>query len=218
MGLLNSRDDMWSQAELDFRKTFELNPSLSRPHADYAMTVLYPIGRLTEAERQVRVAIQLDPLSATLTNALNMILMSEHKYDEVLENCRSIFAANPDDHLVQQIYARALMQKGRVAEAIPILEKIGKGSESFLGYAYAKQGRRADAEQIAAQHKDWPWTQALVSAGLGDKEGTLAGLQGMAAIKDPRFGMYPQYPELALVLGDPRLTAMRKALDLPEIR
>jgi hypothetical protein len=40
----------------------------------------------------------------------------------------------------------------------------------------------------------------------------------MAAIKDSRFGMYPQYPELALVRGDPRITEMRKALGLPEIR
>jgi tetratricopeptide (TPR) repeat protein len=181
------------------------------------MTVLYPMGKLTEAERQARLAIQLDPLSVTLKNALNMILQCEGKYDEVLENSRSILAANPADGLAQQIYARALMQKGRVDEAVPILEKAGKGSESWLGYAYAKQGRRADAEQIATQHKDWPWTQAIVSAGLGDKEGTLAGLQGMAAIKDPRFGMYPQYPELALVRGDPRLTQMRKALGLPEI-
>jgi TolB-like protein/DNA-binding winged helix-turn-helix (wHTH) protein/Flp pilus assembly protein TadD len=217
MGLLNSRDSKWSQAESDFRKTFQLNPSLSRPHSDYAMTVLYPMGKLTEAERQVRMAIQLDPLSAPLNNALNMILLSERKYDEVLANCRPILAANPDDRFTMQIYARALMQKGRVAEAIPILENAGKGSESFLGYAYAKDGRRADAEQIAAQHKDWPWMQAIVSAGLGDKEGTLAGLQGMAAIKDSRFGMYPQYPELALVLGDPRLTEMRKALSLPAI-
>ncbi len=218
MGLLNSRDYLWSQAESDFRKTFELNPSLSRPHSDYAMSVLYPMGKLTEAERQLRVAIQLDPLTSTLTNALDMVLLSERKYDEVLENCRPILALNPDDNFTQQIYARALLQKGRVDEAVAILEKAGKGSESFLGYAYAKEGRRADAEQIAEQHKDWPWTQAIVSAGMGDKEGTLAGLQGMAAIKDSRFGMYPQYPELALVLGDPRLTEMRKALGLPEIR
>jgi TolB-like protein/DNA-binding winged helix-turn-helix (wHTH) protein/Flp pilus assembly protein TadD len=217
MGLLNSRDYMWSQAESDFRKTFELDPSLSRPHSDYAMTVLYPMGKLTEAERQVRLAIQLDPLSTTLANTLSLILLSERKYDEALENCLRILASNPDDHFTQQIYARALLQKGRVDEAVSIFENAGKGSESFLGYAYAKEGRRADAELIAAQHKDWPWTQALVSAGLGDKEGTLAGLQGMADIKDPRFGMYPQYPELALVRGDPRLTMMRKALGLPEI-
>jgi TolB-like protein/DNA-binding winged helix-turn-helix (wHTH) protein/Flp pilus assembly protein TadD len=216
-GLLSSRDNIWSQAESDFRKTFELNPSLAKPHVDYAMTVLYPVGELTQAERQLRLAIQLDPLSTSSTNALNMVLLSERKYDEVLENCRKILAANPDGRLARQIYARALMQKGRVAEAIPILENAGKGSESFLGYAYAKQGRRADAEQIATQHKDWPWTQAIVSAGLGDKEGTLAGLQGMAAIKDPRFGMYPLYPELDLIRGDPRLTEMRKALGLPAI-
>ena len=216
MGLLESRGFKWSQAESDFRKAFELNPSLARPHSDYAMTVLFPMGKLTEAERQARLAIQLDPLSTTWRSTLNMILQCEGKYDQVLENSRSILAANPADGLAQQIYARALMQKGRVDEAVPILEKAGKGSESWLGYAYAKQGRRADAEQIMAQHKDWPWAQAIVSAGLGDKEGTLAGLQGMAAIKDPRFGMYPQYPELSLVLGDPRLTVMRKALGLPE--
>jgi tetratricopeptide (TPR) repeat protein len=149
---------------------------------------------------------------------LNIVLLSEGKCDEVLESSHAILASNPNDGLAQQIYGRALMQKGRVDEAVPVLEKAGKGSESWLGYAYAKQGRRADAEQIASQHKDWPWTQAIVNAGLGDKEGTVAGLQGMAAIKDSRFGMYPQYPELALVRGDPRITEMRKALGLPEIR
>jgi TolB-like protein/Flp pilus assembly protein TadD len=218
MGILNSRDFKWNQAELDFRKTFELNPSLSRPHRDYAMTVLYPMGKLTEAERELRVAIQLDPLSIKLAYPLNMVLLSEGKCDEVLESSHAILALNPNDGIAQQLYGRALMQKGRVDEAVPVLEKAGKGSESWLGYAYAKEGRRADAERIASQHKDWPWTQAIVNAGLGDKEGTVAGLQGMAAIKDSRFGMYPQYPELALVRGDPRITEMRKALGLPEIR
>jgi TolB-like protein/DNA-binding winged helix-turn-helix (wHTH) protein/Flp pilus assembly protein TadD len=218
MGLLNSRDFMWSQADSNFRRAFELNPSLARPHSDYAMTVLFPMGKLTEAERQARLAIQLDPLSVTWKNALNMILQCEGKYDEVLENSHSILASNPGDGLVQQIYARALMQKGRFDEAVPILEKAGKGNESWLGYGYAKQGRRADAEQIATQHKDWPWTQAIVSAGLGDKEGTIAGLKGMAAIKDPRFGMYPQYPELDLVRRDSRITEMRKTVGLPDIR
>jgi tetratricopeptide (TPR) repeat protein len=156
MGLLNSRDNAWNQAELNFHKTFGLNPSLARPHVDYAMTVLYPMGNLKDAERQIRVAIQLDPLSTTSMNALDMILLSERKFDDVLENCRSILTSNPDDRLAQQAYARALMGKGRVDEAVPVLEKAGKGSESWLGYAYAKQGRRADAEQIATQHKDWP--------------------------------------------------------------
>lgn len=218
MGLLDSRDFKWIQAESDFRKTFELNPSLSRPHADYAMTVLYPMARLAEADRELRVAIQLDPLTMRLRFLLNMVLMSEGKYDEVLSNCRAVLASNPDDRITPQIYGRVLMQKGRLDEAVPVLEKAGKGSESWLGYAYAKAGRRADAEQIMAQHKDWPWTQTLVSAGLGDKDGTVAGLQGMAASKDPRFGMYPQYPELALVRGDPRITSMRKAQGLPELR
>jgi TolB-like protein/DNA-binding winged helix-turn-helix (wHTH) protein len=218
MAVLKSRDYAWGQAEADFQKTFQLNPSLFSPHSDYAMTVLYPMGKLKEAEREVRVAMQLDPLSTKLTNPLDMILMSEQRYDEVIANCRAILTSNPNDRFAQQIYARALMQKGRVGEAIPILEAVGKGSESFLGYAYAIEGRRAEAEQIAAQHKDWPWAQAIINAGLGDKERAVAGLQGMAAMKDSRFGSYPTYPEFAFVRSDPRITEMRKALGLAELR
>jgi hypothetical protein len=84
-----------------------------------------------------------------------------------------------------------------------------------LGFAYAKAGRRAEAEQVAARYPDWPWAQALVSAGLGDKNGAFAGLEKMAAIKDPRVSIYPTSPEFALLRGDSRLKEFRQKLGLP---
>jgi hypothetical protein len=60
--------------------------------------------------------------------------------------------------------------------------------------------------------------QALVYAGLGDKDKALDGLRKMAANKDPRSGFYPLYPEFAFLRGGPRLNEIRKGLGLPEVR
>lgn len=218
MGLIDSRDHNWGEAERAFRRSIELNPNLSRPREDFATWVLTPLGRLDESERELRTAIELDPLSLTAMNSLDFLLVIAGRYDEVLSNSRRILASDPENYAAKQLSARAWVQKGDLQEGIATLEKLGKGSPSFLGYAYAKAGRRTDAERIAAQYQDWPWVQALVYAGLGDKDKVLDGLREMAANKDPRSGFYPLYPEFAFLRGDPRLNEMRKELGLPEVR
>ena len=89
------------------------------------------------------------------------------------------------------------------------------GGPGFLGFAYAKAGRRTEAEQVAARYPDWPWVEALVYGGLGDKDRAFEGLERMAAIHDPRVAIYLTYPELALLRGDPRLSEFRRKLGLP---
>jgi TolB-like protein len=217
MGLIHTRDQAWKQAEEDFQQTFRLKPSLSAPHRDYAITVLFPLGRMKEAEQELHTAIDLDPLLVTFINTLDQILLSDRRFDEVLENSRRVLSSDPNDFPAQQHYARALIQKGKLDEGIAILEKLGKGTESFLGYAYAKAGRRADAERIVAEHTEMPWVQAIVNGGLGNKDQAMEGLEKMDAIMDPRFGLYPYYPELALLRGEPRLNEMRRKAGLPEI-
>ena len=218
MGLVHSRELAWEQAEKDFRQTFQLNSNLSLSHRDYAFWVLFPLGRLQEAEQELYVAAKLDPLSTSIIHARSLVLLAELRYDEVLESCRRVSRVAPNDYYAQQIYARALTQKGRLDEGIAILEKLGKGSEGFLGYAYAKAGRRADAEQIGAQHTHMPWIEALAYAGLEDKEKAIDGLEKMAAIGDPRVGLYARSPEFAFLRGEPRFTELLKSQGLPDRR
>jgi hypothetical protein len=89
-------------------------------------------------------------------------------------------------------------------------------TQGFLGYAYARSGRREDAEKLAATLTASPFHQALVFAGLGDKERTLEALDRMTALGALRLGRTLYYAELALVRGDPRLNALRKKAGLPE--
>ena len=218
MGLVHSRELAWQQAEDDFRQAFRLNPNLPRPHEDLAMWVLFPEGRLTEAEQELRSAIKLDPLNPKTVDPLNIVLLSERRYDEVIATCRKNLGLNSKDPYLRQLLGRSLVLKGDYSNGTPILEQLGRGSEQFLGYAYAKQGRRAEAQQIITAHPELPWVQALVAGGLGDRNQAIAGLERMAAIKDPRFGFYPQFPELSDIRGDARLNQARANEGLPAIR
>jgi tetratricopeptide (TPR) repeat protein len=129
-----------------------------------------------------------------------------------------IILTHPDDNAAEQLYARALLQKGRLNEATAIFEKqdqAGTGSPGFLGYAYAMAGRRDEAEKVAGKYPEWPWVHVFVYAGLGDKDRTVKALEKMAAMHDPRVGAYLTYPELALLRWDPRLTELRQTLSVP---
>lgn len=217
MGLVNSRDRNWGEAEKAFRRAIQLNPNFSRPREDFALWVLTPLGRLDEAERELRTALELDPLSLRVLNWLDFVLVIANRDDEVLANSQRILSADPDNSYAQQLSGRAWVQKGNLEQGIAIFEKSGE-SESFLGYAYAKAGRRAEAERIAARHRNWPWLQALVYAGLGDKDKAIEGLRNMEASRDPRAGIYLLFPEFAVLRGDQRLNEIRRALGLPELQ
>jgi len=220
MGLVYARDQNWQDSERSFRRSIELNASLSESRRDFAMWVLLPLGRMEEAVRESRKAVELDPLSAQAQNSLDNVLVSAGRYDEVIENCRRALLANPNDNIAEQLYARALMQKGRLNEATAIFEKqeqAGTSSPGFLGYAYAMAGRRADAEKVGAKYPAWPWVQVFVYAGLNDKDRAFQALEEMAATHDPRVGNYLTYPELALLRGDHRLTEFRQRLGMPAV-
>jgi serine/threonine protein kinase len=214
IGLVYSRDYAWEEAEKAFRRAIQLDPNLSRTRVEFADAVLFPLGRLEEALRELRTALELDPLSADVHIHIDFVLISAGRYDEVLDNCRRFLATDPNDAFLDELgCGRAVLQKGRLDEAIAIFKK--SDAPAFLGYAYAKAGRRAEAEQVASGYPSWPWVQALVYAGLGDKDRAFEGLEGMAAIRDPRVSVYLTYPEFSLLRGDPRLSEFRRKLRLP---
>jgi hypothetical protein len=61
-----------------------------------------------------------------------------------------------------------------------------------------------------------PFQQALIFAGLGNKERTLNAIERMAAFGPVRLGRDLTYPEFALARGDPQVKALRKKVGLPE--
>ena len=85
-----------------------------------------------------------------------------------------------------------------------------------LGVAYAKAGRRHDAERIASMLPRLA-SKAQIYAALGDKDRTLALLNQMAPMGPARIGRdFLISPNFVFLRGDSRLTALRKNVGLPE--
>jgi len=214
LGLVYARDGQWAQSENSFRRAIQLNPNRSTTYNHFALWFLNVLGRTEEALRYLRLAEKADPLSPEVHQGLALALLSNSQYDEAARYSLKL----PADHTFKKIgLARARLGQGRFNEAIDLLDddppRINGG---FLGYAYAQSGRREEAEKLAASLAASPFQQALIFAGLGDKDRTLEALDRMTALGALRVGRTLYYPELALVRGDPRLKALRKKVGLPE--
>ena len=87
-------------------------------------------------------------------------------------------------------------------------------NRGYLGYAYARSGRREEAQELALGLP--PIQQSVIFAGLGDQERALEDLDRMAVVGPVRMGSILSLPGLALLRGDPLLKALRKKVGLPE--
>jgi TolB-like protein/tetratricopeptide (TPR) repeat protein len=218
MGHVHAFDHEWAQAEASFRRALQLNPTLTTVYTDFVLSTLLPEGKLDEAMRVLETAIHADPLSLDVRRVLAHVQINAGLYDRAIENCDRVLAIDPTFPVVAGLRVRALMQKGRVSEAIAWMERQGAaGAEGYLGYAYAVSGRRAEAEALAARNHDFPQRQAMIYAGLGDRDHAFEALERLAAINPRRTGAYLTRPELASLRGDPRLAALRTKLGLPAL-
>jgi TolB-like protein/DNA-binding winged helix-turn-helix (wHTH) protein/Flp pilus assembly protein TadD len=223
LGVAFARDGQWEQSEKSFRRAIELNPNGSDTYIQYFFFLLAPLGRNEEALQGMRVAEKADPLSPAVHDFLARSLISVGQYSKAADYCMKLPAEYP---YKQMILARAWLAEGRTGEAIQILvndqtlrqarSKIAWPQErGLLGYAYARSGRREEAEKMASASQ-YANEQALIFAGLGDKDRTLEALDRMAARGALRVGQWLNFPELAFLRGDPRVKALRKKVGLPE--
>jgi serine/threonine-protein kinase len=211
LAMAYARDGQWEQSEKSFRHAIELDPSRSASYDVFAMYLLLVVGRSEEALHQLRVAERIDPLSSEVQNRLAYVLISGGHFDEAASHCEKLSA---DYHQRSECLGRARLGQGRTGEAIQILATTA--NQGYLGYAYARAGRRDDAEKVAAEIAPNPFNQALVFAGLGDRDRTLDALERMDVLGPVRIGRALTFPEFAFVRGDPRIKALRKKVGLPE--
>jgi len=208
LGMAYARDGHWDESEKSFRNAIQLDRKRSTSYCDFARHLLLALGRTDEALRQLRVAEKTDPLSPEVHRYLAFGLISVGRYDEAAGHCEKLTG-----HTASECMGRARLGQGRIGEAIQVLAIVG--NRGYLGYAYARAGRREEAEKVAAEVSPNPFNEALVYAGLGDKSRTLDALERMAVLGPVRVGLALSSPEFAFVRGDPRVNALRKKVGLP---
>jgi adenylate cyclase len=219
LGMVYARQTQWERSEKSFRRALELDPNDSVIYGNFALNLLFPLGRIEEAVHELERGIKNDPVAPRLRFILANALMAAGRFDEAAGYCENLPKGFPGK---SDWLGRARVGQGRIREAIQILEDqfrrdagIADSVEGPLGYAYGRAGRRDEAEKLAAGTSE-PYNQAMTFAGMGDTERTIRALERMASLGPVRFGRDLNYPEFAFVRGDPRLKALRERVGLPK--
>jgi TolB-like protein/tetratricopeptide (TPR) repeat protein/predicted Ser/Thr protein kinase len=216
MGFLHAIRLRWVDAEASFRRAIDLDPSLVGVYGDFVSSTLLPWGRVDDSLRTLETALKADPLSLDVRRILATVQLSGGLYEDALDNCRQVHDADPTLAFTDNACEWALFFKGDRAKALEALDKfsVGRGG-GVKAQIHAINGRRAEAEEIAARFGHLPQRQAAIYGLLGDRDRAFEALERLAAINPMRAGIELTRPEVGL-RGDPRVEVFRRKLGFPQ--
>ena len=183
--------------------------------------MLGPEGRFEDAVREVRRALELDPLSLAAHQVAISTLFMAGRYREAEDEARRESAPG-------LLFARALSFQGRHDEAMEVMH-----AAKHLHYqdrdwkpacVAARAGRREEAlQELHEQMSPARPTPApsrrffMIYACLGDKDRALEYAEKAYAEHDWLLPNFLNYPETAWLRTDPAFATLRERIGLPAL-
>jgi len=173
-------------AEAENRRAIELASGNANTHVGYALMLLFQAPSDEKAERELKLAQQLDPLTPVNYVVMSWSLGSRGDFPKALEQCHKALEIDPS---YWYAYSTCLCltydRMGNHGEALKACEKgvaieLAPTSIAFLGWEYARSGDREQARKVIEQLRRLPaqthvapcWP-AMVYAGLGENNAAL---------------------------------------------
>lgn len=202
-------------AEREIQEAIRLNPNSALSHQYYS-TALTTMGRFDEAIAESRRALELDPLSAPASTTLAIRYLYADRLAEAMTQFSKTLDANPEFAVAHWGLAQAHLANAASARALDELQRALElsGNSAYmrahLAYGLAVSGDRDRAitirreiENESRERYQSPYHQALISVGLGDREGMLRALERAYADRSGWMVFLPVQPEFAGVRATP---------------
>jgi eukaryotic-like serine/threonine-protein kinase len=220
-------DWRWPEAESEFKRSLELNPSYptaNHYYAEYLMTM----GRHAEAIAKMKDSQELDPLSIIINVAIGWASYMARRYDEAIEQLLRTLELDPNYPMTHWILGLLYRITGRYESAITAGEKavtLSSGSSlmrAALAHTCAKAGRTQDALHVLdelnelAKHKYVvPHFLAGIHIGLGQNDRAIESLE--KSWQDHSHWLLYLHidPSMDDLRDDPRFQALLKRIGLP---
>ena len=172
--LLGPRGD-YPGAEKAFLRGIELSPSYAPLYQWYGQFLWVFVARPQEGVSYSRIAVALDPRSAIINRDYGTALIAAARYEDALEQYETVIGIDPEFAPVYQnlgdLYAAAF---GRIADAIPLIERTRAMTPSSPGTVISLAGKFADLgdyEKAAAlldeAHRIAPGDPGVAAAKVG---------------------------------------------------
>ncbi len=186
----------WESAEASFRHAITINPGLAVAHRLLGHT-LSQMRRHDEARDAVRRAVDLDPFDPMNHAVASQVAFQARDYPAAIENARRAVTLDPDFWIGYMQQAQVYEQVGQTdlaLEALLTSARYSRGNSkthSLEGYILAKTGRASDArevlrtlETVSRERFLPPYAQALVYAGLGERDSAFYSLEKAYDVRD----------------------------------
>lgn len=221
----------WMEVQKNYLKAIELDPNIAQTHALYGMIYLgFISGKFDEAEREGRVAIKLEPLSAIEYADLSWTLYAAGKFREALEIAKTGIELDNNSFLSQRLAGLCYIALERYDEAIDTFKHLLKISDrnqhaiNSLIWAYCNNGNFKEAhalmdELMERSSKEYvAGTYAGLSAAhLGNINLAIELLQRAVYDYDPVLITLKYSPLIPPPLKeDPRFAEILKKIGFPE--
>jgi len=219
----------WADAEAEYERALDLNPNDAIAQNGFAGWLLSQ-GRPDEALAWAQRARERDPLAVSGIG-IGWILFQAHRYEEAIQELRSVLVVLPDHPTALWFLGFALTANDQSEEAVPVLEKalsVSDRSPGVIGVlvrAYAHAGRRADAlrllEELKRRRKTgYVPTAAFVNAylGLDDQEQAFVWLARAYQEKSNILQFVKVHPFFDPLRDDPRFADLVRRVGLDQAR
>jgi TolB-like protein/DNA-binding winged helix-turn-helix (wHTH) protein/Flp pilus assembly protein TadD len=206
----------WPQAESEFKRAIELNPSFSTEHRIYA-ALLATLGRHEEAWEQISQAMRTDPLSLPNNAEVVRTLYYARDYNRAIEQSKKAMQLDPDYYRTHFWLARVYAQKKMYTEAIAASAQVLKAMpDSCVGltemaYSLAAGGREAEAREMLRRLQEKSkrsfvpaYDVAVIHLALHEPDQAISYLQKAYQERDWALMVVAVEPRLDPLRQDPR--------------
>jgi TolB-like protein/DNA-binding winged helix-turn-helix (wHTH) protein/Tfp pilus assembly protein PilF len=216
----------WDSAERYFKRTIELNPNSADGHDGYA-NLAAALGRFDDAIREIRIALDLDPLSIRVQNDAILVFLVARRYDDAIAQARRALEIEPHAALLWSSLGLVHGQKGEIKQAVDDFESAARIERTptmlgFLAHGHALAGDKVRAAsvlreltEIASHRYVCPFEVATAYSTLGKMDEAFTWMnKGVSDRADcmtwlltepwlDRLRMDARYPELLRSVGLP---------------
>ncbi len=226
---LTSYDLNWPEAERGFKRAIELDPNSAVAHYRYATEYLISVGHHDEAIAEVKRALEIEPLDLTMQANLARVYLWGRYPDLALEQAKKAHDLEPSFGIGRLILGFVYNGKGMYDDTIKLsdapLQSDPNNQHMLLirGYAYAKTGRRREAEEVIRTFREIEKSQyvvhgfiAAILGALGDREKAFAELDNGVEQHDSWIKWIKSDPMFDPLRNDPRFNEILKRLNLSQ--
>lgn len=212
----------WKKAEEHFTRAIELRPSYSTGHHWFGLFLAMQ-GRTDEALVRLSKAIELDPLSLSISTDLAFAFYLADQTDRSIDQLNKTLKLDPNFANAHSMLGMNYVAEKRFDAAFTEFEAADKLSDGrsgaveliwAQGFSGASEKARALLDERKKRKEIAPFDMAVISTSIGEKDRAIEHLYQAYETRDPQIVPIKVFPPFESLRNEPKFRELLKKMNL----